>query len=81
MGGEGEGESLGEGGVALSVFPSSFLSSLHRIPTVQGMLVKFIGPYSLSLVYQKLLNVSICEPHNYVSSAQWIVFCFLKVHV
>ena len=66
MGGEWEGESLGEGGVALSFFPSSSLSFLHRIPTVQGVLVNFIGPYSLSLVYQK---------------AQWIVFCFLKVHV
>ena len=67
--------------MALSIFPSSFLSFLHSIPTVPGMLVNFIGPYSLSLVYLKLLNVSICEPHNVLSSAQWIVFCFLKVHV
>ena len=28
----------------------------------------FIGPYSLSLVYLKLLNVSICEPHNFFVS-------------
>ena len=66
MGGEWEGESLGEGeGSGFVSFPSSFLSFLHRIPTVQGMLVNFIGPYSLSLVYLKLLNVSICEPHNF----------------
>ena len=72
MGGEWEGESLGEGGggggegsgfVGFSFILSVFSA---QYPNCSRNADDFIGPYSLSLVYLKLLNVSIREPHNFL---------------
>ena len=54
----------------LSVFSASY-------PNCAGDAGDFIGPYSLSLVNHKYISD---QPHKFLSSAQWIVLSFLKVH-